>query len=169
MKRKSPEHIKQRRLEESRRYREKNRKKVNEASRRYRDAHYAEVMARDAIRRAKPENRLKARLRGKAWRERNREYLLAQKRNAHLLKKYGMSHDDYLVMLARQNNVCAICKTPPRNKRRLAVDHDHNTQQIRGLLCEDCNRGLGLFRDDTMRLFNAVEYLSKWNTSDYWI
>ena len=60
------------------------------------------------------------------------------------LQKYGMTPDDYLSLLAKQNGVCAICSKPPKNNR-LAVDHDHDTGEVRGILCHPCNRHVGYF------------------------
>jgi hypothetical protein len=60
-------------------------------------------------------------------------------------------------MLEDQGGVCAICF----NARFLAVDHDHDTEQVRGLLCEHCNRGLGFFRDSVLALESAIEYLQR--------
>lgn len=55
-----------------------------------------------------------------------------------LRRKYGLTPEQYQEMLDSQNGVCAICETPPTDKR-LAVDHDHDTGAIRGLLCKNCN------------------------------
>jgi hypothetical protein len=72
-------------------------------------------------------------------------------------KIYGLSSDDYAALLAEQNGVCAICgKTP---KSILYVDHNHATGSVRGLLCQDCNIGLGRFKDDIVLLEAAIKYL----------
>lgn len=54
---------------------------------------------------------------------------------------------------------CAICGKPPSSSRALSLDHCHNTGVIRGLLCDPCNRGLGLFQDSVSRMKNAIDYL----------
>lgn len=64
-------------------------------------------------------------------------------RNAWLQRKFNISAEIYDIMLKKQNGVCAICSNTNDNGRRLAVDHDHQTGQIRGLLCNGCNRALG--------------------------
>lgn len=70
-------------------------------------------------------------------------------------------------MLSIQGGVCAICKKPERHRsngpkvKRLAVDHDHTTGEVRGLLCNNCNRALGLFGDDVTALQAAIDYLSR--------
>ena len=70
---------------------------------------------------------------------------------------YGVSLEQYEKLLEKQNHVCAICKKP--SKKRLSVDHCHETLQIRGLLCHNCNTGLGHFKDNIERLQTAIEYL----------
>ena len=75
-----------------------------------------------------------------------------------MLKKRGMTEENYAAMLKQQNGCCAICgRTPER--RRLAVDHDHDTDAVRGLLCGRCNVGLGLFDEDVDSLKIAIRYL----------
>lgn len=79
--------------------------------------------------------------------------------DTNLRRRYGLSMDEYNAILAAQDGLCAICKGPP-GARRLAVDHDHETGEVRGLLCPNCNRGIGNFRDDPSLLRAAIEYLS---------
>ena len=67
------------------------------------------------------------------------------KRSARLRAMYNMTHNDYLTMLANQGGGCAICGQPPANGMHLAVDHDHATGAIRGLLCTRCNLQLGWY------------------------
>lgn len=72
----------------------------------------------------------------------------------------GLSEREYNWMLKKQDSRCAICKTKAKDlNRRLAVDHCHELGAIRGLLCINCNLGLGLFRDDLRCLANALVYL----------
>lgn len=73
-----------------------------------------------------------------------------------LLSKYGLTPEDYRELLAAQNGKCAICQ---QEAKHYAVDHDHVTGQVRGLLCDTCNVGLGHFRDDVGRLMSAAAYL----------
>jgi predicted transcriptional regulator YheO len=86
--------------------------------------------------------------------------------NDRLIRKFGITSNDYKRMLQNQNGVCSIYKNPesrmdPRTSkvRSLAVDHCHNTGKIRGLLCTNCNQALGLFKDSIESLYKAVEYL----------
>lgn len=76
-----------------------------------------------------------------------------------LRAKYGMTPQDYTALLTAQDGKCAICKRPP-GKRRLHVDHDHKTGEIRGLLCFRCNFGLSWFGEDATRLAQAADYLN---------
>jgi hypothetical protein len=75
------------------------------------------------------------------------------------LQKYGISPEDYKKALDLQNGVCAICKKPCTCGRSLAVDHNHETGWVRGLLCSKCNRAIGLFKDSRELLLEAASYL----------
>lgn len=75
-----------------------------------------------------------------------------------VLKKYGLTEEHYQALLAAQSGMCAICKNP--GQRRLCIDHDHVTGQVRGLLCDHCNRALGSFNDDPALLQTAANYLT---------
>jgi len=85
-------------------------------------------------------------------------------RNNYLLKKYGITEDDYQALLQKQKGLCGCCGRPASVfKRRLALDHDHSTGEIRGLLCIFCNRYIvGRHRrpDGATLLQGAVDYLS---------
>lgn len=75
-----------------------------------------------------------------------------------LMKLYSLTVFEYDLLLANQNGCCAICKKAIESKQ-LSVDHDHVTGKVRGLLCNNCNLGLGNFKDDEKFLLNAVQYL----------
>lgn len=64
-------------------------------------------------------------------------------------------------MLKVQGGACAICRRATGKTRRLAVDHDHQSGQVRGLLCKPCNRLLGHARDDVEFFERAGDYLSE--------
>jgi hypothetical protein len=73
---------------------------------------------------------------------------------------YSIDQAAYEAMLSRQRGVCAICggrNQPPT--RRLAVDHDHATGKVRGLLCYRCNSAIGLFDEDAERMQRAIDYV----------
>jgi hypothetical protein len=83
-----------------------------------------------------------------------------------LQRNYGITLEWYRNTLKAQNGVCAICSKPESVKIKgkliaMPVDHNHNTGKARGLLCTQCNRGLGLFRDNQEILKNAILYLIK--------
>lgn len=75
-----------------------------------------------------------------------------------LKSAYGITDEQYVAMLEAQHGKCAICKGHQVEGRRMCVDHCHKTGQIRGLLCDYCNRGLGFFRDSPDRLREAARY-----------
>lgn len=81
-------------------------------------------------------------------------------RDARLLKKYGITGSQYELRLLNQGGACAICRRFPKTKR-LCVDHDHKTGQVRGLLCYMCNRKLiGRYRYHQAWIFErAWKYL----------
>lgn len=81
-------------------------------------------------------------------------------RNYNLTKTYGITLEKYEEILAAQSGVCAICKNAPTKNRSLAVDHDHETGAVRGLLCTSCNTGIGQFKDNTQLLLGAIDYLA---------
>lgn len=79
---------------------------------------------------------------------------------------YGITVDDYNALLEEQGEVCAICRRPEhvvsRGKLKpLSVDHDHATGRVRGILCHECNVGLGKFGDVPELLRVAADYLEK--------
>lgn len=78
--------------------------------------------------------------------------------------KYGIGLEEYHAMLAAQGERCAICGAPPivrphSTRKTLCIDHDHATGKIRGLLCRQCNHGLGCFADNPSSLESAAAYL----------
>ena len=60
-----------------------------------------------------------------------------------------------------QTGLCAICGNGNNQNRTLLTDHQHGTGKIRGMLCGNCNSGLGMFQDDPIRITKALEYLSR--------
>ena len=82
----------------------------------------------------------------------------------HYKKSYGLTYQEVLALREEQNNLCAICREPgfmmnDRVKSPLNVDHCHETNRVRGMLCHNCNRGLVLFQDNPDRLRAAIDYL----------
>ena len=81
---------------------------------------------------------------------------------ADLKKNYGLSIDEFNKMYREQKGCCACCGLhESKFKRGLHVDHDHETKQVRALLCTRCNPGLGYFEDSIEKLELAISYLKK--------
>jgi hypothetical protein len=98
------------------------------------------------------------------WYKKNRERGKIWRKNGHLRRSYGITLNDYNVLLEAQNNVCAICfgtfsGTNQHGAKKLAVDHCHDTGIVRGLLCENCNRGIGMFKHKQNLLESALKYI----------
>jgi hypothetical protein len=81
-------------------------------------------------------------------------------RSSNLKRRFGITEADYQIMLKGQKGKCAICGTrEPGTAGVFAVDHDHRTGKVRGLLCRSCNVGIGNLKDDPNLLQAAVSYL----------
>lgn len=77
-------------------------------------------------------------------------------------KRYNLTEQEFLNLFETRNYKCDICGTSKdENKKGLAVDHCHKTGKIRGLLCGNCNNGIGRFKDNIQILENAVKYLKE--------
>ena len=105
------------------------------------------------------------------WNQRNQ----ARIREQHRQRKYGLSDKQYNQMAMEQRGLCVICGLPEMRKRAdrtmgLSVDHNHKTNKIRGLLCGNCNSGLGHFNVDNQSielLCSAISYIK--NTDGVWV
>lgn len=91
-----------------------------------------------------------------------------RQRNYSLMANYGINVATYEVMLAKQSGLCKICKSsnPGGHGKYFNVDHCHKTKQVRGLLCQSCNTGLGGFRDNTALMQEAMNYLKSFREWD---
>lgn len=87
-----------------------------------------------------------------------RECYNEARRGQKMRQVYGITVEQYEEMLARQDGGCAICGATP-GLRSLAIDHDHETYVVRGLLCGSCNNGVGRFQDSPVLLRRAADYL----------
>ena len=75
-------------------------------------------------------------------------------------KTYGLTEETYLGMYVSQNGKCAICKECIELRgKQTHIDHDHETLEVRGILCHSCNTALGLFKENTETMLNAINYL----------
>jgi len=91
------------------------------------------------------------------WRKDNPDKV----KNTELRKMFGITLEDYNRMYGQQKGCCKICnKHSDDEKQALAVDHCHTTGKVRGLLCKDCNRALGMFKDSVTNLQKAIKYLT---------
>lgn len=82
------------------------------------------------------------------------------RKDKQLQKRYGISIEQYNELFDKQQGCCAICGFHQSQLTvSLAVDHNHLTKKVRGLLCYNCNSGLGRFKDNIANLSNAIEYL----------
>ncbi len=91
-------------------------------------------------------------------RNRNKTY---EESRVSRIRMYGIDVPDYERMLEEQGGGCYICGKKPEDKRALDIDHDHKTGKVRGLLCSNHNRGLGLLDDNILHIIKALEYLVK--------
>lgn len=106
------------------------------------------------------------RSRGSGWNRSGRDHWndsAPDKHDKYLKRMYGISLRQYEDMFNSQGKVCAICKCECNrsNTTRLCVDHDHKTDIVRGLLCFQCNVGLGKFKDNVDLLNQAAQYLKE--------
>jgi len=86
----------------------------------------------------------------------------ARKRTRRSARTYSMSYQELLMIKESQDYRCAICSVHEENTTKsLAIDHDHATGKVRGYLCNNCNRGIGLLKDSVEILSKAVAYLSR--------
>lgn len=90
-----------------------------------------------------------------------RERTGSQPQRKNQYSKYGITVPEYEAMAKDQQGVCAICNGTNASGKRLAIDHNHKTGAVRGLLCDLCNRGLGMFQDDLLLLNGAAKYLAE--------
>ena len=86
-----------------------------------------------------------------------KNYRKGKSKQYNIKSKYGLTQEQYLGMLTKQNSKCAICYS----ETELVVDHCHKTGVVRGLLCFKCNLGLGHFDDNKTILTNAINYLGE--------
>lgn len=103
--------------------------------------------------------RLCQQLTSKAYAEKHKERMKVWYKFNSILKAYGLSQEEYETKLQGQEGRCAVCRilmTTP------CVDHDHETNQVRDLLCKPCNLALGFIREDVEIAKALVAYLRKW-------
>ena len=131
--------------EKERLYRSTRREKYAALQRAYYQRHREKVLAYDRMRKVRDADK---------YRERE------------IKRKYGMTAADFAALHAAQGGACGICRTTLTTENRgTVVDHCHDTGKVRGLLCQGCNRGIGLLKDSAEVLASAIAYL---NGSPIW-
>ena len=101
-------------------------------------------------------NRKHINSKAKKYRKENESYW-----NSQLKYKFGITLEDYNSMFSEQNGCCKICNKHQTDfKARFCVDHDHETNIVRGLLCRSCNLLLGFANDSIENLYSAIDYLA---------
>lgn len=88
--------------------------------------------------------------------KKHREEIL-KKNKVYGIEKYGISIEEYNILLKNQNYTCYICNKSVKDNKRLHIDHDHNTGKVRGLLCSRCNGNLGWYE---LYKINIENYLT---------
>lgn len=138
----------ERRIAEAKAYYEANKERIQAARVARRQANLEDYRARDRARyHADPDRRRES---NRRWHERNPHKAQA---NSH-----GLSAEQFTAMLQAQHHICALCDASFAN-RRPYIDHDHQTGEVRGLLCMNCNTALGHFRDDPYLMRRAADYV----------
>jgi hypothetical protein len=95
-----------------------------------------------------------------AWYRKNKNNLLPKMRSSSLKNNYGITDVEYEKILEGQGRVCKICGSDnPGRGKYFCVDHCHKTGKVRGLLCDNCNKGLGHFKDNISFLERAMTYV----------
>lgn len=118
------------------------------------------------------EKRAKATARSKAiyhsLDEKGKEHRAAVNKRSWLKKKYGLTEQEYDFLKGAQARLCAICgiHEDASARRVLCLDHDHNSGNIRALLCHPCNVSLGLMKDSITNLEKMIDYLRKHNAQN---
>lgn len=160
----------------NKKYRLKNKQKISEDAKKYYLENKEKLIT--YFHKYKKENKeifLKSR---EKYKENNNEYIKTDFKKRYLKNKeyykdqalkrmYGITLHEYNIILENQNNSCAICKIHQDNLNiKLAVDHNHTTGEIRGLLCSSCNQGIGLLKENIFTLEEAIKYLNKSNNKE---
>jgi Recombination endonuclease VII. len=115
----------------------------------------ASVRSRDKRLASDPDYRERYLRQAREYAKRRRERMGIELR----AKKFGITEDQLASLEAAHRGECAICGNGCKSGRRLAIDHDHETKKVRGLLCGNCNRGIGMFLDNPELMRRAAGYV----------
>lgn len=148
-------------------YYQKNKDRINAYDREYYKKNREKIRAQQQKNRNKPEAKKVAREYAIKYRLKKGEELKQKKKdwyykNEVRFKRYGITQKVFNQMFTKQKGRCAICL----QEKPLVIDHSHNPNRVRGLLCHSCNKGLGCFYDNPSYLENAKEYVSTQKISE---
>jgi Autographiviridae endonuclease VII len=104
-------------------------------------------------------NPVQSKAKRQRWIERNPEAHKKMCRKGSLKRLYNMTLEDYDRMFAEQGGLCKMCRLPETARKHLHVDHCHETNVVRGLLCTTCNTGIGSLRHSVTLLGRGIKYL----------
>lgn len=130
---------------------DENRERIIEKRKKYYKTHNEKIKKETSVKRNL--NRSEVNENARIWGSKNRDKI----KNSRLKAKYGITLKQFNLLLENQNFHCLFCP----EKKALGLDHCHFTERIRGILCRKCNAGLGMFRDSTILLKRAIQYLNK--------
>ena len=128
-------------------YREKNKERIAAHKKEYRKTNKEQIAAYN-----------------KKYNEKNKEQIATYKKIYRMKLLYNLSPDDFNSMINKQENKCKLCLVDflyDKHNTKPFIDHCHTTNKVRGLLCLNCNSGLGHFKDNTERLTQAINYLQE--------
>lgn len=110
-----------------------------------------------------------------AYRKRHTERDRINRRNQNRKIKYGLTEEDYNKIIKIQNNTCPICLRElthdwgnQHEATKAVIDHCHTSSIVRGILCTQCNKGIGLLKDDVDYLKRAIDYLEQYTEDKWW-
>jgi predicted RNase H-like nuclease (RuvC/YqgF family) len=158
-------------------YYQDNKEKVKQKQKKYYEKNKETIKAKSKIYNNKPEiklknacykenNKEKLQLQNKKWYLKNKEHVAKTNKIYRLKRKYNLTLEDWDNLLKSQNNQCKICSIDfsyDTHNTKPFVDHCHNTNNVRGMLCHLCNAGLGYFKDNVDVLQKATKYLNNFN------
>lgn len=152
----------------SKRYREKNYKKLNAYVPTSTLSDKAKASRAARSKRYYDKNAAKIVAYSRKWKQDNKEQAKKSDKNWQLKRYYGISLEDYNKLLEQQKGCCAICKkNESKFKKGLVVDHDHKTGEVRSLLCPNCNFAIGYAQEDIVILEAMIKYLDKSVKNNY--
>jgi hypothetical protein len=154
---KATEAYKAKNREAQRRYRERNREAIKEKMRKWHEAHPGKQA--EHMRKWRESNRDRARQYAREYYHKHGNPY--KQRDAKLRREFGITAEQYEVMFEQQRGVCAICGGVNASGMRLHVDHCHSSGKVRGLLCANCNLGLGNLKDSVEVMSRAIDYLRR--------